>query len=169
MKKAKHPIILLGRCSRDIGEWNDRVALAEALNARVVSDLKVGASFPTEHPLHIGKPSKRPSKEQAEAIREADAILALEHVDLGGILKLVFDDKRCPATIVATSMDRYVHNGWSGDHQMMPPVDLDLVVPSQKLVSGMLDVLGRPKPLRAAKRRKTARPPQHRQEQRRKR
>jgi thiamine pyrophosphate-dependent acetolactate synthase large subunit-like protein len=146
MKNAKRPVILLGRTSRDEGAWNDRIALAEALNARVVTDLKVAAQFPSEHPLHVGRPATRPGKEQAQALREADAILSLEAVDLGGTLKLVFGDERCPATIIAASIDRYVHNGWSMDHQMMPPVDMDMAVSHEKLVSGMLDVLGRPKP-----------------------
>ena len=146
MKKAKHPVILTGRTTRDASAWNDRIALAEALNARVVTDLKVAAQFPTDHPLHVGRPATRPGKEQSEAIREADAILSLEHVDLGGVLKLVFGDERCPATIISASVDRYVHNGWSMDHQMLPPVDIDFAVQAEKLVSGMLDVLGRPKP-----------------------
>ena len=31
--------------------------LAEALDARVTTNLKVGAAFPTDHPLHIGSPA----------------------------------------------------------------------------------------------------------------
>ena len=37
--------------------WAARVALAERLGARVVTDLKVGAAFPTDHPLHAGAPA----------------------------------------------------------------------------------------------------------------
>ena len=51
LKDAKQVLILAGRASRSEEAWNARVALAEALNARVVTDLKIGASFPTDHPL----------------------------------------------------------------------------------------------------------------------
>src|SRR3981189_2514626 len=50
--RAKHPMLLIGRVSRDPAAWDARVALAEALNATVLTDLKVGAAFPTDHPLH---------------------------------------------------------------------------------------------------------------------
>src|SRR6202140_3231728 len=43
LKDAKQVLILAGRASRSEEAWNARVALAEALNARVVSDLKIGA------------------------------------------------------------------------------------------------------------------------------
>ncbi len=49
-------MILAGRVSRSLDAWNARVALAERLNARVVTDLKIGAAFPTDHPLHAGAP-----------------------------------------------------------------------------------------------------------------
>ena len=49
-------MILIGRASRSVEAWNARVALAEALNARVITDLKIGACFPTDHPLHLGAP-----------------------------------------------------------------------------------------------------------------
>ena len=56
LKDAKQVLILAGRASRDPEAWKARVALAEALNARVVTDLKIGASFPTDHPLYVGSP-----------------------------------------------------------------------------------------------------------------
>src|ERR1700728_2653982 len=56
LKDAKQVLILAGRASRDLDAWNARIALAEALNARVVTDLKIGATFPTDHPLYVGSP-----------------------------------------------------------------------------------------------------------------
>src|SRR5476649_902957 len=56
LRAAKHPVILAGRVSRDLDAWNARIALTERLGARVVTDLKVGAAFPTDHPLHAGAP-----------------------------------------------------------------------------------------------------------------
>jgi len=56
LRGAKQPVILAGRTSRDVEAWNKRVALAERLNARVVTDLKIAASFP----LHIISMPARP-------------------------------------------------------------------------------------------------------------
>ncbi len=50
LRNAKHPVILAGRVSRDLDAWNARVALAERLDARVVTDLKVAAAFPDRSP-----------------------------------------------------------------------------------------------------------------------
>ena len=86
---AKRPLILAGRVSRDEGDWNRRVQLAEALDARVTTNLKVGAAFPTEHPLHIGSPATFVTDDVLAAIKDADAILSLDWVDLAGTLKSV--------------------------------------------------------------------------------
>ncbi|MGE0678508.1 MAG: thiamine pyrophosphate-binding protein, partial [Pseudolabrys sp.] len=51
LRDAKRPVILAGRVSRSEAAWAARIALAERLNARVVTDLKVAAAFPTDHPL----------------------------------------------------------------------------------------------------------------------
>ena len=48
LREAKRPLILAGRVSRDLNAWNTRIALAERLGARVVTDLKVAAAFPTD-------------------------------------------------------------------------------------------------------------------------
>ncbi len=56
LEHAKHPVILAGRVSRDVTAWKQRVALAEAIGARVTTSLKVGAAFPTDHPLHVDAP-----------------------------------------------------------------------------------------------------------------
>src|SRR5262249_54664070 len=56
LRGAERPVILIGRVSRDPAAWDARVKLAEALGARVITDLKVGAAFPTDHYLHAGAP-----------------------------------------------------------------------------------------------------------------
>ncbi|HEV8022673.1 MAG TPA: thiamine pyrophosphate-binding protein [Candidatus Lustribacter sp.] len=143
MRKAKHPVILVGRQTRDVGAYNDRVALAEALGARVISDFRAGSVFPTTHPLHVGKSSTRVTEAGLAVLNEADAILSLESFDLGGLLNQVFG-KSPKATIIQQSVDFYVHNGWSMDHQAVVPSDLHFAVVSENLVSAMLDELGRP-------------------------
>jgi thiamine pyrophosphate-dependent acetolactate synthase large subunit-like protein len=132
LKAAKQVVILAGRASRSEEAWNARVALAEALNARVVTDLKIGASFPTDHPLYVGA-SHGLTADSIEAVSGADAIVSLDWVDLAGALKIA---GALPSTkIIQVSLDFRIHNGWSMDHQALPPVDLflsadpDLVVP----------------------------------------
>ncbi len=101
--------------------WNARVALAEALNARVLTDLKIGASFPTDHPLHLGAPGMLlPDADGLAVLAEADVILSLDWVDLGGALKAAKAD----AFVISASLDHHLHNGWSMDHQALPPVDM---------------------------------------------
>ena len=56
LRGAQRPVILMGRVSRDVAGWDARVALAEMLDARVVTDLKIGAAFPTDHSLHVDAP-----------------------------------------------------------------------------------------------------------------
>ena len=88
LRNAKQPLILAGRVSRDLAAWKARVQLAERLNARVITDLKVAAAFPTDHPLHAGVPGGiAPVPEALEALRAADVILSLDWLDLAGVIK----------------------------------------------------------------------------------
>ena len=87
LTNAKKPLILAGRVSRNIDDWNRRVQLAEALDARVCTNLKIGAAFPTDHPLHLGSPATFATDDLIAAVKEADVILSLDWVDLGGTFK----------------------------------------------------------------------------------
>src|ERR1700724_1534561 len=89
LTSAKHPLILAGRVSRDLTAWNARVALAEALGARVGTNTKVGAAFPTDHPLPVSPPATFVNEELIAAIKAADVIMSLDWVDLAGTLKSV--------------------------------------------------------------------------------
>jgi thiamine pyrophosphate-dependent acetolactate synthase large subunit-like protein len=132
LKGAKQVLILAGRSSRDPEAWKARVALAEALNARVLSDLKIGASFPTDHPLYFGSP-RAVTPEGVEGLKDVDVVLSLDWVDLAGALRWFGPSPS--AKVIQISLDHRIHNGWSMDHQGLPPVDLllsadpDLVVP----------------------------------------
>ncbi|MET0443556.1 MAG: thiamine pyrophosphate-dependent enzyme, partial [Pseudorhodoplanes sp.] len=113
--------ILAGRALRDIGPWNARVAIAERLNAKVITDMKIGASFPTDHPLHLGTPGMLlPDAEGLAALAAADVIVAFDWVDLGGALKAAKAD----GFVISASLDHHIHNGWSMDHQAFAPVDM---------------------------------------------
>jgi thiamine pyrophosphate-dependent acetolactate synthase large subunit-like protein len=132
LKDAKQVLMLAGRTSRSLEVWNARVALAEALNARVVTDLKIGASFPTDHPLYVGSP-RAITPESVEGLKNVDVVLSLDWVDLAGALRSF--GPAPSVKVVQISLDHRIHNGWSMDHQALPPVDLllsadpDLVLP----------------------------------------
>jgi thiamine pyrophosphate-dependent acetolactate synthase large subunit-like protein len=143
---AKRPVILAGRVSRSVESWNARVALAETIKAGVVTDLKIGASFPTDHPLHIGAPGTLlPVPEALEALAQADVILSLDWVDPAGTLKAA----KTSAKVIQVSIDHHVHNGWSMDYQGLPAVDLFLASDPDQAVPALLEHLGGPKPFRA--------------------
>ena len=143
LKAAHHPVILMGRVSRSVDGWNDRVALAEALNAKVISDLKIGCGFPTDHPLHAGAPASNAMVPEAiEAIKAADVILALDWVDLAGGLRNALGHEAPKAKIINVSADFHIHNGWSMDYEGLPPVDLQLPTTPDEAVPKLLAALG---------------------------
>jgi thiamine pyrophosphate-dependent acetolactate synthase large subunit-like protein len=143
LKPAKQPVIFMGRCSRSMDAWNERVALAEGLNAKVITELKLGAAFPTDHPLHAGPPGPLSlTPEAAETVRAADVILSLDWVDLAGGLKAAFGQETPKAKIIQVTNDFQIHNGWSMDYQALPPVDVLLPVTPDMAVPDLLKALG---------------------------
>lgn len=145
LKGAKRPLIMAGRVRRDEKGWADRIALAEALGAAVITDLKIGAAFPTDHPLHCGAPGGRPVKEAMDAITKADVILSLDWVDLGGTFKLALGDKQIAAKVIQVSLDHTIHNGWSMDHHVHPAVDLFVPAECEPVVADLLTRLPKAK------------------------
>ena len=141
LRGAKRPVILAGRTSRDLGAWNARIALAERLNAKVITDLKIAASFPTDHPLHAGAPGGTVlAPEASDAIRDADVILSLDWLDVAGTFKKV--GEAIAAKVVQVSVDHHLHNGWSMDYQALPPVDVFIACEPDIAVVPLLDALG---------------------------
>lgn len=137
LSTAKNPVILMGRVSRDESAWTDRVALAEALGAMVLTDLKLGAAFPTDHPLHAAPPGLFLPPAGAEQLRVADLVLSLDWLDLAGTLKQAWGTEPVSAKVIQVSVDQYAHNGWSMDHQGLPPADLSFLCEPEPLVSSL--------------------------------
>ena len=138
---ARQPVVLAGRGSRTPEAWDKRVALAERLGARVITDLKLGAVFPTDHPLHAGMPAVWLDADAGAALRGADVILSLDWVDLGGAIKAVFGTAGPPAKVIHASLDHRLHGGWSMDYQALPPVDMLLAAEPDAVVGALLDAL----------------------------
>src|SRR5687768_15420925 len=121
---AKAPAILMGRVSRGEPAWQARVALAEKLQARVFTDLKTAAAFPTDHPLHAAPPATFPD---GRLLRDADVIVSLDWVDLAGTLKAAWGEAPVGAKVIRVSCDAHLHRGWSMDYQGLPPADVYLM------------------------------------------
>ena len=140
LKAAKRPVILAGRVSRDETAWKHRVALAEAIGARVCTNLKVGAAFPTDHPLHVDAPMVFTKDELTPLLKEADVIVSLDWVDLAGTFKPLGGP---PAgKVIQISLDHQLHNGWSMDYQALPPVDLFISADPDTATAALVQAIG---------------------------
>jgi thiamine pyrophosphate-dependent acetolactate synthase large subunit-like protein len=147
---AERPLLLVGRVGGGEAGWRARVELAERLGAAVLTDLKVAAGFPSDHPAIVAVPGTFLTPSGRELIVAADAILALEWVDLAGTLRQAVGDAPPRAKIAAVSLDGALHNGWSKDHFAQPPVDLPIASDPDLLVAALLERIGDGPPARGA-------------------
>ena len=143
LNAAKRPVILAGRGARSDAAWNARIALAERLGAVVMSDLKSGAMFPTDHPAHVAPPFNALPKLARETLCECDAILALDWIDLGGALKQASaGGEKVTARIVAASLDQFLHSGAGMEYQALAPADVFMATTSDAAVAELVQALG---------------------------
>ncbi|HEY7280075.1 MAG TPA: thiamine pyrophosphate-binding protein [Actinomycetota bacterium] len=148
LRDADRPTILVGRVGRSVDDWDRRIRLAEALGAAVVTDFKTGAGFPTGHPLHVGAVAGlHVAPEAAAAIREADAVLALDWVDLGSTLREVLGPVEPRARVVRAGMDHALRSGWADDAGAPAATDVGLACDPDTAVERLLASIG---PLRRA-------------------
>ncbi|HZD89254.1 MAG TPA: thiamine pyrophosphate-binding protein [Pseudolabrys sp.] len=142
LRGAKSPVILAGRVSRDEAAWAARVRLAELLGARVLTDLKVAAAFPTDHPLHGPEPAIAFTPDEGVRIlREADVVLSLDWWDQATLFKQAWGESRVPAKIIRCSIDTFIHRGWTRDHMGLTAVDIDVLAEPDRVVPLLLDAL----------------------------
>jgi thiamine pyrophosphate-dependent acetolactate synthase large subunit-like protein len=137
LRGAERPLLLIGRVARDPELWDARVRVAERLGARVLTDLKVGAAFPTRHPLNSAVPGTFLTPSGRELLRQADVVAGLDWVDLGGTLRQAWEGEPVTATVISCSVDHVLHNGWTKDHFELPPVDISLAAHPDLLVSAL--------------------------------
>ncbi|MEQ8603218.1 MAG: thiamine pyrophosphate-binding protein [Marivibrio sp.] len=145
LARAERPVVLMGRMSRSAEDWSVRVAVAERYGAKVLTDIKTGAVFPSDHPLHVGPPSFFLSPPQEKALREADLILCLDWVDAAGALK----QAGAESDIVNVTMDHQLANGWSFDHTGPAPASLHIACPPDACLAALAaaaDLRPRPAP-----------------------
>ncbi len=142
MLAAERPLILMGRVSRRRDDWDRRVRLAEMLAAPVVTDIKTSAAFPTGHGLHVGAPANWTRGEARDALAGADAILALDWVDLAGTFKTAGLGHGVPARVINCTLDSYLHNGWSMDHFGLAVADLPVLADPDAFAAQLLAAAG---------------------------
>ncbi len=142
LREAQRPLLLMGRATRDQDEWNARVALAEALGARVLTDLKVGAAFPTDHPLHAAPPGVFLPPAATAVVRDADVVLALDWVDLAGTLKQAWGTDTVTSRVINVSPDQHAHHGAGMEYHALPPADLYLLCDAATVVHDLRQAVG---------------------------
>jgi thiamine pyrophosphate-dependent acetolactate synthase large subunit-like protein len=138
LTQARRPVILMGRVTRSEAAWQERIRLAETLQAEVLTDLRVGAAFPTRHPLHAAPAGTFLTPGGREVLRDADVVLSLDWCDLAGTLKQAWGHEDVGSTVIQVSVDHHVHNGWSMDHHGLPPVDVFLACEPEPAVTQLL-------------------------------
>ena len=77
----------------------------------MLTDLKTGASFPTDHPLNAAPAGTFLHSAAAAAIKAADLVLSLDWIDLAGTFKQAFGDAPVACRVVHASLDQHLHNG----------------------------------------------------------
>ncbi|GAB1320973.1 hypothetical protein MFIFM68171_11183 [Madurella fahalii] len=135
-------LFLFGRVNRSRRSWDQRIELAERYDARVLTDLKVAAAFPTHHPLHAAPPDLFLSPQAIDVIRSATVIVSFDWVDLAGTLQTVFDGLGEPPSsvrVVHITLDSpAVHDGWTKSHFAQPPVDIPVAADVDETISALL-------------------------------
>ena len=130
---AKHPVIFVR--SRFAQAWMTGSAALRSprrSTAKSITDKKSAAAFPTNHPLHAGPEGKALEPESNRGAQSVPIVII--NLDYERFRRSSLRNKRSVqprirrAKIVSASLDRYVHNGWSMDHQALPPADLDMIV-----------------------------------------
>ena len=138
LSTASRPAILMGRVSRDEDDWQRRVQLVESLGARVITDLKAGAAFPTRHPAHVPGPAFFLSPTARQTLADADVVLALDWIDLAGTLNQATAAAGC--RVINATQDHQLHNGWTKDGQARAAVDVILPTRPDRAVAQLLDL-----------------------------
>lgn len=139
LEKAASVVVMVGRVSRDREDWDRRIALVERLGARVLTDFKAAAAFPSDHPAVAGKAGYFLDVEAKQALKEADLILNLDWMDFGGTLRSVLGDGPVGARLVTASLDVHNHRGWVKDGGAPAPSDVLFLNEPDSVVGALLD------------------------------
>ena len=142
LDKSARPVMLVGRGKRSDAAWQARIKLAERLGAVVMTDLKSGAMFPTDHPAHVVPPFNVLGKNAREILCEADLIVALDWIDVAGAINQAEKVGKVSARVIRATLDSHLANGFNMDYQPLPPVDVPMACDSDTAVTELLAALG---------------------------
>lgn len=112
---AVRPLFVFGRLPRSVAEWDHRIELVEATGARVFTDIRSAAAFPTDHPSHVGAPSFGPDIAQRHALSACDLLIMFDPVDPATLVDLAPQ-----AQSILIGADLPAHRGWVKDAQPLP-------------------------------------------------
>ncbi len=142
IKKAKKPLVLLGRNGRKQSQWDARVKLVEQLGAVVMTDLKNCAGFPSAHPAQVVPPFNQLNKNARQVVTECDLILSLDWIDLGGAIRQGNAQGKVTAKVIHCSLDSMLHSGAHMDYQELPGVDVRINACPEEMVGALNASLG---------------------------
>ena len=141
LKKAKKPLVLIGRNTREPERWAARVRLVEQLGAVVMTDLKNASGFPSDHPAQVVPPFNQLNKDARSVVAEADVILSLDWVDLGGAVRQGRTAGAVNAKIIHASLDSMLHSGAHMDYQELAAVDVRMNACAEEVVAELSGAL----------------------------
>jgi thiamine pyrophosphate-dependent acetolactate synthase large subunit-like protein len=142
LNKGQKIVMLMGRGARDQAIWDARIKLAERLGAVVMSDLKAGSMFPTDHPAHPVEPFNVLGKPARQIVAEADVILSLDWIDLHGAIMQANKVGKVTAKVIHATLDNHLANGMNMDHQGLAPVDVPMACEGDIATTELLAALG---------------------------
>ncbi len=137
LASSKKPLLLIGRNGRKGEQWAARVKLAERTGALVMTDLKNGAAFPTDHPAQVVPPFNQLNQDARAVVTEADLIISLDWIDLGGAIRQGKASGAVEAKIVHCSLDSMLHSGAHMDYQELAAVDVRINACPDQLVAAL--------------------------------
>jgi len=138
---GRNVVFMMGRMSRRPQDWNRRVALVEKLGARVITDFKTGATFPTAHRATAGRAGYFLDADAKAVLSKADVIVNLDWLDFGGTLRSVFGNGDIEPKIISASLDTHAHRGWSKDGGAPFPADIVFLNEPDQVVAALADAL----------------------------
>lgn len=141
LREAQRPLVHFGRVSRNERDWATRIALVEALGARVVTDIRSAAAFPTDASAHVSHPGFGMDRAQQAAIGAADCILLFDPIDPATVLAA------CDPTLTADhifliSRDHAAHRGFVKDGYALPSRATVLPVDPDTALRDLIQVFG---------------------------
>lgn len=138
---GKRVVFMMGRMSRSQDDWNRRLALVDHLGAKVVTDFKTGAVFPSSHSANAGKAGYFLDADAKAALAAADVIVNLDWLDFGGTLRAIFGADTMPPTIISASLDAHNRRGWVKDGGAHAPADVMFLNEPDQVVSALVAAL----------------------------